>query len=97
MLVIGGGSRSAAWRQLLADASGATVEVPLEEEAGCLGAAIQAIYLHAHTTGHPQTFAQIAARCVAVDPTRSAQPNPSLRSPYRHARDRYAATLAATY
>ena len=39
--IIGGGSRSRAWRQLLADATGATIQVPVEEEAGCLGAVAQ--------------------------------------------------------
>ena len=37
--VIGGGARSRAWRQLLADATGAAIHVPIEAEAGCLGAA----------------------------------------------------------
>ncbi len=41
--VIGGGARSRAWRQLLADATGATIHVPAEAESGCLGAAIQAM------------------------------------------------------
>ena len=40
--VIGGGARSAARRQLLADATGARVILPVEQESGCLGAAIQA-------------------------------------------------------
>jgi xylulokinase len=97
MLVIGGGSRSAAWRQLLADASGATVEVPLEEEAGCLGAAIQAIYVLAHSVGRPQSFAEIAARCVKVDATRSAYPDAALRSSYSAARKQYQAVLTSVH
>jgi xylulokinase len=97
MLVIGGGSRSAAWRQLLADASGATVEVPLEEEAGCLGAAIQAMYLLAHTSGRPESFAAIAARCVKVDPARSAHPNADLRGKYHAAREQYEAVLTSLH
>jgi xylulokinase len=97
ILVIGGGSKSAAWRQLLADASGATVEVPIQEEAGCLGAAIQAIYLHSKSTGNPQSFEEISTRCVAVDPTRTAQPNPALRAAYRQARGAYQTTLTAAY
>jgi xylulokinase len=97
MLVIGGGSRSAAWRQLLADASGAMVEAPLEEEAGSLGAAIQAIYVKAHISGSPQSFSEIAARCVKVDPTRSARPDPALRAAYRRARDQYRLSLTSIY
>jgi xylulokinase len=97
MLVIGGGSRSAAWRQLLADASGATVEVPIQEEAGCLGAAIQAMYLFRRGTATPQSFAEIAARCVSVEPSRSASPDSTLQTAYRRARDHYRSSLNAAY
>jgi xylulokinase len=97
VLVIGGGSRSAAWRQLLADASGATVEVPLEEEAGCLGAAIQAIYIFKRVNGHPESFANLAARCVKVEASRSAYPNTDLSAAYRQARDQYQSSLNALY
>jgi xylulokinase len=97
MLVIGGGSRSAAWRQLLADASGATVEVPLEEEAGCLGAAIQAVYVEAQVRGRAQSFAEIAARCVKVDAARSALPDADEREAYRKAREQYQAALTSMY
>jgi xylulokinase len=97
MLVIGGGSRSAAWRQLLADASGATVEVPLEEEAGCLGAAIQAMYVDEQVSGSPERFTEIAARCVKVDAARSAQPDAIRRDAYRKAREQYQAALTSMY
>jgi xylulokinase len=97
VLAIGGGSRSAAWRQLLADASGAAVEVPLEEEAGCLGAAIQAMYLEERVSGEAESFAAIAERCVKVDQTRSARPDAERREGYRKAREQYAAALAVMY
>ncbi len=97
MLVIGGGSRSAAWRQLLADASGATVEVPVEEEAGCLGAAIQAMYLEARVKGHPESFGEIADRCVKVDATRFATPDAARRAGYDLAREQYQAKLKDFY
>ena len=97
VLAIGGGSRSAAWRQLLADASGAGVEVPLEEEAGCLGAAIQAMYLEERVSGQPESFAAIAERCVKVDQTRSARPDAGRRESYRKAREQYGAALKAIY
>jgi xylulokinase len=38
IVVIGGGARSRGWRQLLADASGAEIRVPREQESACLGA-----------------------------------------------------------
>ena len=67
ILVIGGGSKSAAWRQLLADASGVSVAVPVEEEAGCMGGAMQAMYL---VTREP--FAAIAQRCIRLAPEKGA-------------------------
>ena len=97
ILVIGGGSRSAAWRQLLADASGARVEVPLEEEAGCLGAALQAMYMLGQQSGHPESFAEIASRCIKVEPGRSADPNPDLREGYDRSRNRFKAELQKIY
>jgi len=97
ILVIGGGARSAAWRQLLSDSSGAHVEVPTEGEAGCLGAAIQAIYVFSRTNGRLQSFREIADRCVHIEPQRSAIPNPVLRDSYRTARDRYQDLLKRLY
>jgi xylulokinase len=97
ILVIGGGSRSPGWRQLLADASGARVDVPVEEEAGCLGAAIQAIYVSGRGGAHAETFAEIASRLVAIDPDRSAEPDTALGPAYRAARDRFQAAVSTVY
>lgn len=93
ILVIGGGSRSSAWRQLLADASGATVDVPVEEEAGCLGAAIQAMYLAGQLSGQPTSFAELAERCVRVESSKQTLPSKETRSAYDLARQKYAAAL----
>lgn len=46
LLLVGGGSRSAAYRQRLADVSGRPVHVPDNEEAVAVGAAIQAAVVH---------------------------------------------------
>jgi xylulokinase len=89
ILIIGGGSRSAQWLQLLADASGTEVRVPLEEEAGCLGACIQAIFAVRSHIGSPRTFAEICDRCVKVDKQRTASPNLALASQYAQARQAY--------
>jgi xylulokinase len=93
ILLIGGGSRSAAWRQLLADASGAEVEVPVEEEAGCLGAAIQAMYVFHRRSATPLTFTELTDRYVQTQPDRRTQPNPKNKPAYAEARSRYVTTL----
>ena len=97
ILVIGGGARSAAWRQLVADASGATIQVPTEAEAGCLGAVIQAMYAFGHGSGSAESWEQLTARLVQVDEAQTAHPDPERASSYRQARESYNATLLAAY
>lgn len=97
ILVIGGGARSAEWRQLIADATGAVIQVPAEEEAGCLGAAIQAMYARAIFDGTPTTFTALSERIVAVDESKTAQAREDKAPLYRAAQDRYNATLKLTF
>ncbi len=95
--VIGGGARSRAWRQLLADATGAVIDVPAEEESGCLGAAIQAMVALAAANEEVLSFAEVADTVVKVDKTATCHPRPALRAAYSAARARYNLQLAATY
>ena len=95
--VIGGGSRSAEWRQMIADATGAVIQVPIEEEAGCLGAAIQAMYAYKSQQGTPVTFAVLSERLVSVDEEKTAHPRAEKRAAYRAAQDRYNAVLKAQF
>ena len=95
--MIGGGARSAAWRQLLADAAGAAVQVPAEEEAGCLGAAIQARVAFEHSQGRPLSFAEAAAVFVRNQPDATLFPRPGLRAAYDAARLAYRGYLRDVY
>jgi xylulokinase len=97
ILVIGGGARSASWRQLLADATGAVIQVPVEEEAGCLGAAMQAVYAHVHSLGRTISFDELADQFVKVDAAKSALPRGELHRSYREAKSRYDQAVAALY
>jgi xylulokinase len=97
ILAIGGGARSAAWRQLLADATGALIQVPAEAEAGCLGAAIQACHAYGAAAGRPDSFAAIAGRCVRLQESATAVPRKELSKAYTLARARYAAALESLY
>lgn len=97
IVVIGGGARSAQWRQMLADATGALIQVPLEDEAGCLGAVIQAMYAKAAHDGQPTTFASLCERIVKVDETKTATAASSSLPMYAAARSRYNSFLHATY
>ncbi len=95
--IIGGGSRSASWRQMIADATGATIQVPTEEEAGCLGAVIQAIHAYSYSIGIPQSFRDLTAQLVRVDEDRTTTPDPAKTTLYRAAHDAYNAALYAFY
>jgi xylulokinase len=97
IFITGGGAKSGGWRQLIADATGAQVDVPLEEEAGCLGAAMQAIFAWSAGQGNPQTFVDIAERCVRVDSSRSVHPDASRQTRYAEARENYRRTLMSLY
>ena len=97
ILVIGGGAKSKEWRQLLADATGATIHVPAEAEAGALGAAMQAIYAFGYFVGKPESFEAIAARCVKVEESGTAKPRAELRAAYRTAREAYGRNLENLY
>ena len=95
--LIGGGSRSAGWRQLLADATGATIEVPIEQEAGCLGAAMQAACLDANLNGQDMTLEKFAETWVRLDETRTTLPDRSKAASYSAAISRYRETLRSLY
>jgi xylulokinase len=95
--VIGGGSRSTAWRQLLADATGARIEVPLEEEAGSLGAAIQALYVDGVQSGRRTSYEELAQRIVKVDPARSIRPQADRSDLYKAAMESYRLLLNKFY
>lgn len=94
--VIGGGARSRGWRQLLADATGASIQVPSEEEPGCLGAAMQAMVAFSKEQGHPRSFADVAGT-VQVNAAATCTPRPELRAAYDHARALYRAELNRQY
>jgi xylulokinase len=97
IFAIGGGARSREWRQLLADATGATIQMPVEEEAGCLGAAIQAMYVSYRAKGIPTSIAEIADRCVAVSKDGKQVPRPDRRQAYRRAMESYQTALRELY
>ncbi|MCW2294975.1 xylulokinase/toxin CptA [Pseudomonas sp. BIGb0408] len=77
--LIGGGAKSAPWRQIVADIMGAPVACPQHTEAAALGAAIQAAWCVSHEQGEALSLDSLCERCVTLDETRGAQPD-ALRS-----------------
>ncbi|MBD0701820.1 Xylulose kinase [Pseudomonas sp. E141] len=69
--LIGGGSKSPVWRQIVADIMDTTVICTEQSEAAALGAAIQAAWCH---SGSQQSLADLCERCVKLDPASETRP-----------------------
>ncbi|MDI9238430.1 xylulokinase [Lysobacter sp. LF1] len=85
----GGGSHSAAWRQMVADVFDLPVQVPEQAEGAAFGAALQALWAHGRATGADADIASIAREHVRVDEAASARPQPEAVAAYREAYQRF--------
>ncbi|WP_336346807.1 xylulokinase [Pseudomonas monsensis] len=65
--LIGGGSKSAVWRQIVADIMNTPVICTEQSEAAALGAAIQAAWCESWSNSHEDTLAALCERCVKLD------------------------------
>jgi xylulokinase len=70
----GGGSRSAAWRQMVADVFALPVEVPEHAESAAFGAALQALWAQARAGGERADLAALVREHVRCDPAQAAAP-----------------------
>jgi xylulokinase len=78
----GGGSHSAAWRQMVADVFGLPVEVPAQAEGAAFGAALQALWA-CTTGGTPAELAGLARQHVQMAPGLGARPDSAAADAYR--------------
>ncbi|QNK01443.1 xylulokinase [Dyella telluris] len=79
----GGGSHSAAWRQMIADVFNLPVEVPLQAEGAALGAALQAAWANDHARGGHADIAALASEHVVIATGLSTRPDPANVDAYR--------------
>jgi xylulokinase len=84
----GGGSRSALWRQMVADVFNLPVEVPMEQEGAAFGAALQALWA-CTTSGTQAQIESITREHVQMGAGLGAQPDPGAGSEYRIAYGRF--------
>lgn len=91
----GGGSHSAAWRQMVADVFDLPVQVPEQAEGAAFGAALQALWAHGRASGTDVAIADIAREHVSVDETTSARPQPDAVAVYRESYQRFLRHLDA--
>ncbi len=95
IVLTGGGSNSAQWRQLVADVFGLPVDVPTQSEGAAFGAALQALWALGHARGDGASIADITERHVALDPQLSARPDPARGHAYATAYARFLRYLDA--
>ncbi|MGP8058207.1 MAG: xylulokinase [Acidimicrobiales bacterium] len=86
LLLVGGGARSAAYRQILADLSGRQVTVPDGDELAAAGACVQAATLSTGATAAEVAEAWALGGGVTVDPAGLSE-RAAVRAAYRAARD----------
>jgi xylulokinase len=86
--ITGGGSRSAGWRQVVADVFGVPVVSLATAEGAGLGAALQAAYVVQHGADSTVTLAGLADRVVSIDESSRALPNAALKDLYAAQLDR---------
>lgn len=81
--ITGGGSRSAAWRQMVADVFALPVDVPEQAEGAAFGAALQALWTHDRAGGGTADIASITREHVRCAPALSTLPDAAGAAAYR--------------
>jgi xylulokinase len=72
--LIGGGAKSAVWRQIVADIMDTPVICTTGSEAAALGAAIQAAWCQSWESGERQSLQALCERCVSLEPSSETRP-----------------------
>ncbi|HUG71820.1 MAG TPA: xylulokinase [Steroidobacteraceae bacterium] len=89
----GGGSQSAAWRQMVADVFELPVDVPAQSEGAAFGAALQALWA-CGSGGSIADLAAITREHVQLEPGRGARPDAKAAAGYGTAYQRFQQQLA---
>ncbi|HEH9798785.1 TPA: xylulokinase, partial [Pasteurella multocida] len=90
--LIGGGAKSAVWRQMIADIMNTEVVCLKEDEAAALGGAIQAMWVNGEGA-----LADLCHAFVHLDTTSLVQPNPKSAVEYERVYQRYLVLLQQHY
>jgi xylulokinase len=95
--LIGGGSKSAFWRQMVADIMQLPVICPRIGEAAALGGAIQALWCDSHASGPGVSLQSLCDRYVALDDSSALKPDPAAVAAYETAYDLYRERLGSLH
>jgi len=96
----GGGSRSAAWRQIAADVFDCPVICPANEEGAAYGAALHAMWVWGHVSGAGRPIDDIARAFIVMNEETRVAPDPARAARYRDLQaifDQAARDLAGTF
>jgi len=91
--LIGGGAKSAVWRQIVADIMNTPVICTEHSEAAALGAAIQAAWCFSGATDAEQTLEQLCMRCVSLDSASETRPREQNVAAYQRVYEHYRSQL----
>lgn len=82
MRLVGGGAKSALWREIAANVFDCPVVCPVQTEAGALGAALQAMWSHARSKGGDASLTELCERRVRLDEKSRVEPDPKKAARY---------------
>jgi xylulokinase len=85
IILTGGGAKSAAWRQIVADVCDLPVTLPAQDEGASFGAALQALWVLQRRDEPALNIATITDAHVASRPELGAAPDPANARRYEHA------------
>ncbi|MBF0278151.1 MAG: xylulokinase [SAR324 cluster bacterium] len=87
--LVGGGAKSALWRQMVADVFNCSVVCPKSSEAGAMGAALQAMWCFLNETEGPASFKEITEKFVFLDESTRSLPEKNSVAQYGEIYQRY--------
>jgi len=96
----GGGSKSALWRQILADVFNTEVVCVANEEGAAVGAAVQALWAYRKRADRQESIENLCDQYIAVNETTRAKPDPMRARMYarmQKAHDGIVRDLAASF
>ena len=93
--LVGGGSKSSIWRQMVADLFNCPVVCPVSAEAGAMGAVLQAMWCRDHADGAATELSELTAQFVQLDPASRAEPDAERARAYEAIYGEYQALHAA--
>lgn len=95
--VIGGGSNSATWRQIIADVCNLEVVSPKETEVGALGAAMQARWCYESEQGYTSNIIDICQSGIQYTDEKYASPVPQNTAKYQDIYQQYISSMKQHY